>query len=123
MDMDKLLGKEFGFFGVNENCFKIGSKVLEVIEDLGDGYISCMREVVQISKAECDKRSLHFFNEAIDKVRVEEAPASEWRCSFEGYRLVSVKDGHVWLTFGTSDYDDYYPCFVFEYEPKPGRNE
>ena len=32
--------------------------------------------------------------------------------------VVDVEDGHVWLTFGTEWYDDYYPMFRFEYKPK-----
>jgi hypothetical protein len=35
-----------------------------------------------------------------------------------GVRFVDVKDGHVWLRFGTDNTDDYYPYFVFEYKPR-----
>ena len=40
-------------------------------------------------------------------------------CVSQGYRLIDQADGHVWLEFGTYNYDDYYPYFVFRHNPKP----
>jgi len=39
---------------------------------------------------------------------------------FEGYEFRDIEDGHMWLKIGTDYADEYYPCFVFRYTPKPG---
>jgi hypothetical protein len=43
--MDLPLGKELGFYGVDSNRFKLGSKVYEAIEDEGDGYRSSLNDI------------------------------------------------------------------------------
>lgn len=117
-------GEYLGFYGTNENCFKIGRHVFEAIEDPNDGYRSCLQELKEIDRHERDSRHLHFFKNAVASVKVVEVENGEYTTdwnyvsyNFYGHKLVD-SSGHVWLTFGTDSYDDYYPCFVFQYTPK-----
>lgn len=104
------------FFGVDGNCFKLDEQVFEAIEDESDGYRSSMDYVEQR-----DPQGLIFFKTPVDTVRLEKAPDKmsdhDWT-RFSGWVLRSVTDGHVWLWFGTDDYNDYYPCFTFRYCPR-----
>ena len=106
--MDDLLGKKFGFYGVDNNCFKLDRKVYEAIEDESDGYRSYLDSIEVV-----DKDGI-FFDKPLAFVEVK---YSEWGY-FEGYWLEDVEDGHVWLRVGTDNADDYYPMFVFDYQPK-----
>lgn len=104
---EELVGKEFDFYGVNCNCFKLGTKVWEALEDPDDGYRSFMDSVVSTFKVYVFSRT------PLARVKVVEEDDV-----FEGYKLVDVRDNHVWLRFGTEHYDYYYPYFVFDYQPK-----
>jgi len=106
-DFDALNGKEFAFYGATEQQFKIGSMIWEVLEDEEDGYRSCLGAIERkVSDA-------IFFKRSIAKVRVVVDDGD--------YKLIDVKDGHEWLTFGTDHSDSYYPWFYFNYQPKaPG---
>jgi len=106
---ESLVGQEFGFYGVDNNAFKIGRFVFEALEDEDDGYRSYLGSV-EVK----DPEGLIFFGRSVAKVRLEEYSFGD----FEGYRLVDVVGGHVWLKFGTDHAYDYYPCFIFEYLPK-----
>ncbi len=102
--------KIYGFYGVDNNRFKLDKKAFEAVEDPDDGYRSCLRDVVQVQLG-----NNIFFKRRLDDVAV-------WAVEdgyFEGFELVSVKDGHVWLRFGTDNIGDYYPGFVFDYYPRP----
>lgn len=112
IDIDLLLKtptKVYSYYGANCNEFKLGRKVYEVIEDEDDGYRSCMKELVLV-----DEPTGIFYKRAFAKVTLRESNAG---CN-DFYELVDVKDGHVWLTFGTDYSEDYYPCFVFDPHPK-----
>jgi len=116
-------GAAFEFFGVDENLFKIGSHVIRVLEDESDGYRSHLGSVEIDPKLE-DVKPI-FFRRSIDSVRIHrvtEVDNTPWSTdlllSFFGFELRSVVDGHVWLRFGTENYDDYYPCFIFSYTPR-----
>ncbi len=70
-----------------------------------------------------DSHSSIFFKTPIGRVKIceyeEEEDHDEWAAQKNsGYRLVDVDDGHVWLEFGTHNYDDYYPMFIFRHIPK-----
>jgi len=112
MNFDELVGKEFDFYGVDNNCFKLGDTIFEAVEDEDDGYRSCMKEVLIRTDTE---HGLIFFQRPVAEVRV--APATEH--DFDGYMLIDTNDGHKWFKFGTADSSDYYPCFRVEYNPKP----
>jgi len=102
--MDHLHGKRFGFYGVDGNCFKLGRDVYEAIEDEDDGYRSYLNS---IEKVDFDGI---FFKQPLGTIEVK--MTDDW------YYLEDVKDGHIWLRVGTDDTDDYYPYFVFDYQPK-----
>lgn len=104
-----LVGKTVGFYGVDNLCFKLGRKVYEAVEDEDDGYRSYFGSVEVV-----DANGLIFFQRALATVRIEEWAEGD----SEGIALVDVKDGHVWLRFGTDYSDGYYPYFFFTYEPR-----
>ena len=108
-NFDSLVGKKFKFYGVDNNQFKLDKVAYEALEDENDGYRSCLGAVVVK-----DIEKSIFFRTAIASVWL----VYDLEGSFDGYRLVDVKDSHVWLRFGTDNSDDYYPWFVFEYSPK-----
>jgi hypothetical protein len=98
------------FYGVDNTFFKLGCQIFQAIEDESDGYRSCLQEIAKIRKPKL--KGLIFFQTPLARVRVEEDS------DIDGYSLVDMIDGHVWLRVGTGAYDDYYPYFVFDYHPK-----
>ncbi len=116
---DQLLkcGHPMPFHGVDNHQFKLGKHVFEAVEDESDGYRSMMNEVKEVGEVSTSI----FFGSPVDDVVIREAAenqeGAEMYGSFDGYELVGY-DGHVWLTFGTSNNDDYYPCFEFRYSPR-----
>lgn len=95
------------FYGVDNTLFKLGDRVFEAVEDESDGYRSYLQSV----EARPDAKGI-FAPAPFAEVRVRETD----RGSFDGYELYD-RSGHVWLTIGTNNSDDYYPSFVFTYEP------
>jgi hypothetical protein len=116
--MEFKAGLEADFYGVDCHSFKLDNCVFEAVEDESDGFRSCMEEV----RMKDDTAGLIFFQTPIARVRVEDADSSYdmrgFNRGFDGYKLVDVKDGHVWLMFGTDDPTDYYPSFSFYYQTK-----
>lgn len=114
MKFEELVGNGavYDFYGVDNTRFRIGGMTLEAIEDPNDGYRSYLDSIVVRDDSDCI-----FFHHPIARVKIEEAEQGQWN-SFSGYALVDADDGHVWLRIGTDNYDDYYPCFTFEYKPK-----
>ena len=113
MNFEKYIKEEgmLVFFGVCDNQFKLNDKVFEAIKDESDGYRSYLGSIEIVSSDGI------FFDTPLGIVKVEEVNESEDFRDFEGYRLVDVFTGHVWLTFGTEDASDYYPMFIFRYTP------
>lgn len=107
---EDMKGEEHGFYGVDNYMFKLGRWVFEAIEDEEDGYRSHLESIAHVGLPDM----AIFRDRSVATVRIEEF--DETTC--EGYKLVDVKDGHVWLVVGTENTDDYYPYFVFHYEPK-----
>jgi len=116
---DSLLGAELDYFGADdaENTFNVDGVVFKVLEDPSDGYRSYMGAIDYT-----DKSTSIFFSVPIARIRVEkyEGESSEYSEGNTGFRFVDVRDGHVWLEFGTDNTDDYYPYFVFRHMPSPG---
>ena len=113
---NSLVGATVEYFGADtaEHSFKIDNIVFKVLEDPDDGYRSCLG-VIEYGK----QNTSIFFGASIAKVRIEKfQESSEYGYENEGYRLVDVEDGHVWLEFGTNHFDDYYPMFVFTHYPR-----
>lgn len=105
---DGLVGQEFDFFGVCSNEFKLDDCVWEALEDEDDGYRSYLGSV------ERKNSSGIFFRQSLGRVRLISVDKDD----MDLYVLEDVLDGHRWLSFGTDNSCDYYPCFVFEYQPK-----
>jgi hypothetical protein len=97
--------KEFEFYGVYNNEFKLNDTVYEALEDPSDGYRSYLSSIT------VKNSNGIFFRTPLTKVR---AVAND----LDGWDFVDVVDGHVWLSIGTSYQDQWYPTFVFHYEPK-----
>lgn len=113
MKFDTLVGQVLPFYGVDNNCFKIGEWVFEAVEDENDGYRSMMDEVREITTPS----GLIFFRDPVAMVKV--STVFDVASSMVGYAL-DDESGHRWLLFGTENYDDYYPCFIFSYAAKKG---
>ena len=107
------VGMEFDFHGVDNNCFKLDNAVWEALEDPDDGYRSYLG-VINLR----DVGNLTFFRTPVARVTLVEVDHERGLC---GYRLIDVKDRHMWLEFGTDHSDDYYPWFNFYYQPRRPR--
>ena len=104
----KLLeGKEFYFYGVNENKFKIDDLVFEALEDPNDGYRSSLGAIVVIGDTDI------YHKRPLAKVKMVYDDSGDDLL----YKLIDVDIGYVWLTVGTGEFGDYYPYFIFRYKP------
>jgi len=118
-----LIGMELDYYGADagDHTFNIDNIVFRVLEDPDDGYRSHLGPI-DYSNA----HSSVFFKQPIAKVRIEgfndeytDDRTDSWSHQLDrGYRLIDVNDSHIWLEFGTANYDDYYPCFMFRHYPK-----
>lgn len=116
-----LKGANLKYFGADssENAFKVDGIAFKVLEDPDDGYRSHLGAIEY-----GEESNAIFFQNPIAEVRIETYDElSNHDNSFleekrEGYRLVDIEDGHVWLEFGTDNTDDYYPYFIFRHMPK-----
>lgn len=111
MTFNDLVGKKLGFYGMDNNFFKLGRAVFEAVEDESDGYRSYMEDISTITDPK-KLKSLIFFKKPVDTVKVVRLEGG-----FEGYELVA-DDGHVWAKIGTDNADDWYPWCVIEYYPR-----
>ena len=119
-----MVGQRFYFYGVDNNRFKLNNTVYEVIENEDDGYRSMLESVI-VSEYEIysfiTAKDNIFFDTPLTEVTVVKVGESKnddrWYYSFDGWQLVD-DDGHVWLTVGTDNSDNYYPLFTFRYQPK-----
>lgn len=112
MKFDDLIGKTLPFYGVDNNRFKIGKYVFEVLEDESDGYRSMLQEILFIPTP----NNCIFFKTPVARVKIE---VVDDLYGLDGYKLIDVNDDHSWLEFGTNNGVQYYPSFVFYYQPKP----
>ena len=114
-----LIGAELEYYGADEgdNTFKVDGVVFKALEDPDDGYRSYLSTIDYT-----DEHNSIFFRSPLALVRIETYDMrndDEYLSQAnQGYRLVDVVDGHVWLKFGTHNYDDYYPMFIFSHTPK-----
>jgi len=128
IDPEHFVGQIFDFYGAQNNCFKLNGIVFEAIENPEDGYRSNYEMLLIPPNG---NNMTGFFPTPLAKVEVRrlgeneeiknfsDLPPSQhsgyYEYSDEGYFLKDITDGHIWLSFGTSLVDDYYPCFMFEY--------
>ena len=116
-----LVGATVDYYGADAGVheFKIDGVVFKVIEDPDDGYRSHLGTIEYSDESEGI-----FFRAPIAQVKIEtydgpdNDPAAWGSQVNHGYQLIDTADGHVWLEFGTHNYDDYYPCFIFRHHPK-----
>ena len=112
-------GSVLDYYGADtaDNTFNVDGIVFKVLEDPSDGYRSMLGAIDYT-----EKHASIFLKRPISKVRIETYDSTSgeaWHAGLnQGYRLVDVVDGHVWLEFGTDNYDDYYPMFIFRHIPK-----
>ena len=115
--LEHLVGREFDFYGVNNESFALDGEVYTAVEDPDDGYRSCLDSVVQ----ELGFMTMVFPRHRLGRVRLTACPERDDSGeTVDGYCLTDVDTGHVWLEFGTYAWDDYYPCFFFTYTPVLG---
>lgn len=123
-DFDSIVNSnvEFDFYGVDNECFCIGKEgktyVYEAISSESDGYRSYL-ETTELKSGE----GKIFFHSPIAKVKVVSLDDVNYEDSVgytvkhvQGYALVDG-NGHYWVFVGTSYHDQWYPYFVFEYNP------
>jgi hypothetical protein len=115
--LETLIGIELDFHGAESQAFMVDGVAFEVLEDPDDGYRSHMAGVMARSGKGYSFYEKPFATVRIEKINIEEREAGSVE-RMHGYQLIDVKDGHVWLVFGTEWYDDYYPMFRFQYTPK-----
>lgn len=116
MQISDMVGATFDLYGVDGNCFRLGLsdgtvRTFEAVEDENDGYRSSLAELRDVT----DRPTLVFSSAPVARATGKRAP--EGRDGNDVVELVD-EDGHSWLSVGTSDTDDYYPCFVFTWTPK-----
>lgn len=104
--------KTFEFYGVDNNCYKLGNACWEAIEDEADGWRSYLGSIERINES---VKGLIFSQFPLATVFIR--PNEELGSS--GFDLVDAKDCWIWLSVGTDYHDDWYPMFVFRYNPKP----
>ena len=116
-----LKGANLKYFGADssENAFKVDGIAFKVLEDPNDGYRSHLGAIEY-----GEESNAIFFQNPIAEVRIETYSELSHGNEYEGgeknegYRLVDINDGHVWLEFGTDNTDEYYPYFIFRHMPK-----
>ena len=93
-------------YGENGNgIFSIDGASYEVVEDPDDGYRSYMDEVKAIEPI----REMY-------SVPVVVAPIGD--PAKEGLVFIDKRSMRPVLSFGTDYYEDYYPCYFFDYTPQ-----
>lgn len=117
--LKELINKEFYFYGVFNNMFKIDDMIMEALADPQDGYRSSMGTVCHIDSSEVKGR---FHKRPLAKVKLITVDGQveddfDYSTAFYGHALVDVDTDNVWLLFGTGNSDDYYPHFMFTYRP------
>lgn len=106
-----LEGHKFYFYGCHNNCFKLDDMILEAMEDPEDGYRSSLGGVRHV----LNEHENRFFKRPLARVVLKEYSGGSENTN--GWELKDMDTGHQWLVFGTCNYDDYYPYFVFNYNP------
>ena len=121
VNLEFFVGKTFKLTGVGAESVKVGrdedathfsvilnNQCYTVMEDPSDGYRSSMREI-WVTKG------------ASIKNRFPACEVTGRKCTDEHddtVELVDTTTGKVVIEFGTSNTDDYYPCFVGNFQPE-----
>jgi hypothetical protein len=105
-------GQFYPFYGIDGTCFRLGPVWYEAQEDPSDGYRSYLGSLVPVAPA----RHLISPSEPVCWVQIVDLTAGEGYTQAKGFCMMD-RDCHVWLRVGTDNSDDYYPFFVFQYDP------
>jgi hypothetical protein len=114
--MKELMQHKWLLYGVCGNMVKLGAliscktMVVEAIEDPNDGLRSMLKHVQAYRE---EPPSTTFPKEPIAEVTIREAREDH----LKGWEFVDQHQ-HVWLSLGTCEADDIYPCFQFAWHPK-----
>ena len=101
-------GQLYSFYGINQNCFKLGTITFEALPDPDDGYRSHLDNISIINETKIFQRK------PIANVYIHE---------YDDYTYLTDENKHVWLTIGTNHDCNYYPYFVFKYTPDITQSE
>lgn len=104
IDFKQLIGKSGILCAVDGHSFRVGDLTFEAVEDEMDGYRSSLKHLRVVDNIRPTFR---------ENIHIEES-FGEY---IDGIQLVN-EVGLIILTIGTRNYDDYYPCFVFRYNPE-----
>lgn len=92
--------------------FRLDGKVYVALEDPDDGYRSAMRKLFVL-----DSEMTNVFPPV--KVLVRERNKARYEGdAADVLELIDAANGKVILAVGTEHTDDYYPCFVAEWNPQ-----
>ena len=89
----------FGYFNLDHILYYVS-------EDTCDGYRSCVGEIKEVSDIQIASFPTPYF------VRVK-------KINEQFFALEEIKSGKEVLRFGTDRYDDWYPCYHFDWSPLP----
>lgn len=109
------VGRVMDLYGFDNNCFKLDDAVWEAVEDECDGYRSSLDSLKRV-RDENRLSKLVFPGLPIAKVIVKKG---EYSRNFYGWVFTDVDDGYEWARVGTDNADDWYPCFVCTFNPRP----
>lgn len=104
IDFSKLIGKSGVLCAVYGHSFRVGDLTFEAVEDSKDGYRSSLSHFRVVDNIRPTFR---------ENIRFEEVGDN----NIEGIQLVN-EVGLVVLIVGTRNYDGYYPCFTFQFNPE-----
>lgn len=94
----------------NGFTFKLDDTVYTAIENIPDGYRSYMSKL-RVDEDEIDTKIPPI------KVTARMKPDGDWT-NKKILELIDQKTGETVLEVGTDNYDDYYPCYVFDWRPE-----
>jgi hypothetical protein len=105
--------ESYGPYEDSEVCrFRLDGTVYAAVEDPDDGYRSHLRELKVLESNEMDNTF-----PAIEVVGRHRTDGGKWR-NDDVLELIDVNTGQVVLEIGTENYDDWYPYFVANFDPK-----
>jgi hypothetical protein len=105
-NLDSFKGLTLPYYGACGNAFKVGTYVLEAMEDESDGYRSSLECVRVVPPGEA--ASLTFSASPVGVVKIEGLEEND---GFSGHVFRDALIDFEWGRVGTNRHDDYYPSF------------
>lgn len=93
--------------------FILDGKAFSAIEDPSDGYRSSMDEIME-------SRDISFITNTFEPCEVlgSMRGKSEYGDNNDVVDFIDTTTGKIVLSIGTTNYDDYYPCFEGTFTPE-----